>query len=253
MLSTGFSVVGFNWMSSPAATELECIVMDWLGKMLKLPKSFLFSGNGGGVLQGTTYEAILCTFTAARDRTSNRIGRENIGKLVVYGLDQTHFRAVAMNIQVGLIPLFLCATVGTTSSIAVDPIAPLCAVAKEYGVWVHIDAVYVGSACICPEFKHFIDGVEDVDSFSFNAHKWFFTTLYCCCLWVKYPSTLVKALSTSLEYLRNKATESKQVIDYKDWQNSPQSSIPSHEALDGALELWCGQPKKFPLDPRENG
>nr|DAD44135.1 TPA_asm: hypothetical protein HUJ06_002365 [Nelumbo nucifera] len=172
--------------------------------MLKLPKSFLFSGNGGGVLQGTTYEAILCTFTAARDRTSNRIGRENIGKLVVYGLDQTHFRAVAMT---------------------VDPIAPLCAVAKEYGVWVHIDAVYVGSACICPEFKHFIDGVEDVDSFSFNAHKWFFTTLYCCCLWVKYPSTLVKALSTSLEYLRNKATESKQVIDYKDWQNSPQSSI----------------------------
>ena len=71
MLSTGFNVVGFNWMSSPAATELECIVMDWLGEMLKLPKSFLFSGNGGGVLQGTTCEAILCTLTAAASEGSN--------------------------------------------------------------------------------------------------------------------------------------------------------------------------------------
>ncbi|RWR85833.1 hypothetical protein CKAN_01470700 [Cinnamomum micranthum f. kanehirae] len=253
MLSTGFNVVGFNWMSSPAATELETIVMDWLGKMLKLPSSFLFSGNGGGVLQGTTCEAILCTLTAARDRKLNEIGRENIGRLVVYGSDQTHcalqkaaqiaginpsnFRAVATSkktnfglspeslrtaiakdLESGLVPLFLCPTVGTTSSTAVDPIGPLCDVAKEYGLWVHIDAAYAGSACICPEFRHFIDGVESADSFSFNAHKWFFTTLDCCCLWVKDPSALVKALSTNPEYLRNKATESKQVVDYKDWQ-----------------------------------
>ncbi|KAJ8631403.1 hypothetical protein MRB53_024726 [Persea americana] len=253
MLSTGFNVVGFNWMSSPAATELETIVMDWLGKMLKLPNSFLFSGNGGGVLQGTTCEAILCTLTAARDRKLNGIGRENIGRLVVYGSDQTHcalqkaaqiaginpsnFRAVATSkktnfglspesltaaivkdLESGLVPLFLCPTVGTTSSTAVDPIGPLCDVAKEYGLWVHIDAAYAGSACICPEFRHFIDGVESADSFSFNAHKWFFTTLDCCCLWVKDPSALVKSLSTNPEYLRNKATESKQVVDYKDWQ-----------------------------------
>ncbi|KAF8408813.1 hypothetical protein HHK36_004882 [Tetracentron sinense] len=253
MLSTGFNVVGFNWMSSPAATELESIVMDWFGKMLKLPKSFLFSGNGGGVLQGTTCEAILCTLTAARDRMLNKIGRENIGKLVVYGSDQTHcalqkaaqiagihpknFRAVGTtkltafglspesfrsaileDLEAGLIPLFLCATIGTTSSTAVDPIGPLCDVAKDYGIWVHIDAAYAGSACICPEFRHFIDGVEGADSFSLNAHKWFLTTLDCCCLWVKDPSALVKALSTNPEYLKNKATESKQVVDYKDWQ-----------------------------------
>ncbi|XP_068656821.1 tyrosine/DOPA decarboxylase 2-like [Aristolochia californica] len=253
MLSTGFNVVGFNWMSSPAATELESIVMDWLGKMLKLPKSFLFSGNGGGVLQGTTCEAILCTLTAARDRVLNKIGREAIGRLVVYGSDQTHcalqkaaqiaginpanFRAintkksdnfgmssaslraaVESDLEMGLIPLFLCATVGTTSSTAVDPLAPLCEVAQEYGIWVHVDAAYAGSACICPEFRHFIDGVENADSFSLNAHKWFFTTLDCCCLWVKDPSSLVKALSTNPEYLRNKATESRQVVDYKDWQ-----------------------------------
>nr|AZM69444.1 tyrosine decarboxylase [Asarum sp. XW-2018] len=253
MLSTGFNVVGFNWMSSPAATELETIVMDWLGKMLKLPKSFLFSGNGGGVLQGTTCEAILCTLAAARDRMLNQIGRENIGRLVVYGSDQTHcalqkaaqiagieprnFRAVKTaksenfglspeslretivdDLNQGLIPLFLCATVGTTSSTAVDPVGPLCEVAKEYGVWVHVDAAYAGSACICPEFRHFIDGVENADSFSLNAHKWFFTTLDCCCLWVRDPNALVKALSTNPEYLKNKATESKQVVDYKDWQ-----------------------------------
>nr|AAG60665.1 tyrosine/dopa decarboxylase [Thalictrum flavum subsp. glaucum] len=253
MLSTGFNVVGFNWMSSPAATELESIVMDWLGKMLKLPKSFLFSGNGGGVLQGTTCEAILCTLTAARDRMLNKIGRENICKLVVYGSDQTHcalqkaaqiagihpnnFRAVPTtkandyglsasalrstileDIEAGLVPLFLCATVGTTSSTAVDPIGPLCKVASDYSIWVHVDAAYAGSACICPEFRHFIDGVENADSFSLNAHKWFFTTLDCCCLWVKEPSALIKALSTNPEYLRNKATESHQVVDYKDWQ-----------------------------------
>ncbi|KAJ4758948.1 Tyrosine decarboxylase [Rhynchospora pubera] len=253
MLSTGFNIVGFNWMSSPAATELESIVMDWLGNMLKLPKSFLFSGGGGGVLQGTTCEAILCTLTAARDKMLHKIGRDQIGKLVVYGSDQTHcalqkaaqiagihpanFRAVQTfkfdsfglspvelkkqveaDVAAGLVPLFLCATVGTTSSTAVDFLPGLCKVAAEYGMWVHVDAAYAGSACICPEFRHFIDGVEDADSFSFNAHKWFFTTLDCCCLWVKNPNALIQALSTNPEYLKNKATESKQVVDYKDWQ-----------------------------------
>ncbi|KAK1258180.1 Tyrosine/DOPA decarboxylase 2 [Acorus gramineus] len=251
MLSTGFNVVGFNWMSSPAATELESIVMDWMAKLLKLPKAFHFSGGGGGVLQGTTCEAILCTLAAARDRKLKDIGKSGIGRLVVYGSDQTHcamqkaaqiaglsqFRAIpttradnfalspaafreAMDADVaaGLVPLFLCATVGTTSSTAVDPVGPLCEVAAEYGVWVHVDAAYAGSACICPEMRHNIDGVEGAMSFSLNAHKWFFTTLDCCCLWVKDPSLLVKSLSTSPEYLRNNATESGKVVDYKDWQ-----------------------------------
>ncbi|KAF4361269.1 hypothetical protein CsatB_027350 [Cannabis sativa] len=253
MLATGFNVVGFNWMSSPAATELESIVMDWLGQMLRLPKSFLFSGNGGGVLQGTTCEAILCTLVAARDRTLRIIGNDNIGKLVVYCSDQTHcafkkaaqiaginpdnFRVIPTtlsssfsmcpkalrntiiaDVEAGLVPIFLLATVGTTSTTAVDPLGPLCDVAKDYGMWVHVDAAYAGSICICPEFRHFIDGVEGADSFSFNAHKWFFTTLDCCCLWVKDPAALTQSLSTDPEYLKNKATESKQVVDYKDWQ-----------------------------------
>ncbi|XP_062093463.1 tyrosine decarboxylase-like [Humulus lupulus] len=252
-LAAGLNVVGLNWVSSPAATELETIVMDWLGEMLKLPKSFLFSGTGGGVLQGTTCEAIICTLVAARDRKLNAVGRENIGKLVVYGSDQTHSafqkasritgihpdncriietskktsfsmssenlrRKIITDVEAGLVPLFVCATVGTTATTGVDPLGAISDVAKDYGMWVHVDAAYAGSVCICPEFRHFIDGVEGVNSFSFNAHKWFFTTLDCCCLWVKDPNALTKSLSTSPEFLKNKATESKMVVDYKDWQ-----------------------------------
>ncbi|KAF3640790.1 Tyrosine/DOPA decarboxylase 3 [Capsicum annuum] len=253
MLSVGFNVVGFNWISSPAATELESIVMDWFGKMLNLPHCYLFSGGGGGVLQGTTCEAMLCTIVTVRDQMLRKIGRENFCKLVVYGSDQTHFSlkkaahiagidpenfrvipttkaneytmcpkslhlAVLNDIKEGNIPLFLCATLGTTSTTSVDPLRPLCEIAKTFGIWVHVDAAYAGSACICPEFQHFLDGVENANSFSLNAHKWFFSTLDCCCLWVKDPSALTKALSTNPECLRNKATELNQVIDYKDWQ-----------------------------------
>ncbi|TKY64036.1 Tyrosine/DOPA decarboxylase 2 [Spatholobus suberectus] len=230
MLSTGFNVVGFNWVSSPSATELETIVMDWLGQMLKLPKTFLFSGDGGGVLLGTTCEAILCTFVAAREKKLSQVGKENIGKLVVYGSDQTHsalqkaaqiagihpanFRAnktersnsfalspdsllstILLDMENGLIPCFLCATVGTTAIATIDPIGPLCNVAKDYGIWVHVDAAYAGSACICPEFRYCIDGVQEANSFSLNAHKWFLTNLTCCCLWVKDHTALTKALT----------------------------------------------------------
>ncbi|TYH50774.1 hypothetical protein ES332_D10G228400v1 [Gossypium tomentosum] len=232
VLSTGFNVVGFNWISSPAATELEFVTMDWLGQMLGLPQSFLFSGTGG---------------VAARDQMLAKVGRENMGKLVIYGSDQTHskvaglecknFRAIKtmrstafqlsaeslrttirLDVEAGLIPAFLCATIGTTSTTAVDPIRSLSEVTKEYGMWIHVDAAYAGSACICPEYRHFIDGAENVNSFSFNAHKWFFTTLDCCCLWVKDPGALTKSLSASAEFLKNNASDSKQVVDYKDWQ-----------------------------------
>ncbi|CDP05531.1 unnamed protein product [Coffea canephora] len=232
VLSTGFNVVGFDWISSPAATELENIVMDWFGKLLKLPGSFLFSGGGGGVLQGTTYEAMLSTLAAARDQMLRKIGRNNIGKLVVYLSDQTHFSfqkaaqiaginpsnfrvisttkddefslcpnsvrsAIIADVEGGLVPLYLCATVGTTLSTAVDPLGPICNIAEEYDMWVHVDAAYAGSACICPEFRHFLDG----------------------------------ALSTKPEILRNQATDSKQVVDYKDWQISLSRRF-------RALKLW---------------
>lgn len=253
MLCTSFNAVGFNWLASPAATELEMIVMDWLANMLKLPKSFMFSGTGGGVIQNTTSEAILVTLVAARDRVLRAKGTDAIQKLVVYCSDQTHSTftkaaklagisplnvkaiptelgtdfalspvllrtVVEADVAAGLVPLYVCATVGTTSTTAVDPLESLADVASEYGMWMHVDAAYGGSACICPEFRHYLDGIDRVDSLSLSPHKWLLCYLDCCCLWVKNPSLLVKALTTDPEYLRNKASESDSVVDFKDWQ-----------------------------------
>ncbi|CAN1785411.1 Tyrosine decarboxylase [Linum perenne] len=214
----------------------------------------LSAGGGGGVIMGTTCEALLATLVAARDeKTSTRNDVDQIGKLVVYCSDQTHcaFQKAAKivgihpgNIRVistkktasfelcprhlesaihadldkGLVPFFLCATVGTTSTTAVDPLTSLCDVAKKDGLWVHVDAAYAGSACICPEFRHFINGVEGADSFSLNAHKWLLATLDCCCLWLKDTNALKKSLSTNPDYLENQASDFGGVIDYKDWQ-----------------------------------
>jgi tyrosine decarboxylase len=209
-LIAGINVVPFTWAASPAAAELEMVVVDWLGKALHLPESLLFAGGGGGTLLGTSCEAILCTLVAARDRKLAEVGWRSIGDLVVYCSDQTHFSfrkaariagiqrghvreiqtsledmfalspaalkaAVQADVDAGLIPLFLCATVGTTQTTAVDPIRGLCAVAATHGLWVHVDAAYAGSALVCPEFCHVVDGVEAVDSFSMNAHKWLTT------------------------------------------------------------------------------
>ncbi|KQK09952.1 hypothetical protein BRADI_2g51160v3 [Brachypodium distachyon] len=88
----------------------------------------------------------------------------------------------------------------------------------NHGVWVHVDAAYAGSALVCPEFGHVIDGVESVDSFSMNAHKWLLTNNDCCAMWVKKPSELIAALGTEQEYiLKDSASEGHEVVDYKDW------------------------------------
>ncbi|EHA8592043.1 putative Tryptophan decarboxylase TDC1 [Cocos nucifera] len=122
------------------------------------------------------------------------------------------------DIAKGLLPLYLCATVGTTAVGAVDPLLELGKVANEYGVWYHIDAAYAGSSGICPEFRHYFDGVELAHSISMNPHKWFLTNMDCCCLWLRSPSALVDSLSTNPEILRNKASDARIVVDYKDWQ-----------------------------------
>ncbi|KAJ4823129.1 hypothetical protein Tsubulata_001899 [Turnera subulata] len=253
MLCSGFNIISFCWIASPAATELETIVMDWMAKMIELPPSFMSSGNGGGVMQTSTCEAIVCTLAAARDKVLTDIGHEAITKLVVYGSDQTHsalqkgakivgfppsnFRclptyfsdgftlspqtledAIQEDIKSGFIPLYLCATIGTTACAAVDPIEGLGKVARKYNLWFHIDAAYGGSACICPEFRPYLDGVELVDSLSISPHKWLLTNMDCSCLWVQNRKDLINSLSTSPEYLRNAASESNSVIDYKDWQ-----------------------------------
>ncbi len=213
----------------------------------------MFSGTGGGVIQNTSSEAILVTLIAARDRVVDTRGAESIRKLVVYCSDQTHStftkaaklagitpcniksiptnldaafslsavllrKVVEADVAAGLVPLYICATVGTTSTTAVDPLEPLADMASEYGMWMHVDAAYAGSACICPEFRQYFNGIERVDSLSLSPHKWLLSYLDCCCLWVKSPKLLVKALSTNPEYLRNKVSESDSAVDYKDWQ-----------------------------------
>jgi tyrosine decarboxylase len=254
MLSTGLNVVPFVWAASPAATELEGVVVDWMCKLVGLPERFLFSGGGGGVLHGSTCEAVVCTLVAARDRALSRLGHEGILRLVVYASDQSHstfqkgariigippsnFRvipttaasgygltadnvsaAVEADVASGLVPLYLCATIGTTGLGAVDPVRRLGEVARRHGMWLHVDAAYAGSALICPEFQDCIDGAELADSVSMNPHKWFLTNMDCCCLWVASPSVLTSALSTNPEYLKI-ITEggADQVVDYKDWQ-----------------------------------
>ncbi|KAL6867254.1 hypothetical protein ACP4OV_015278 [Aristida adscensionis] len=254
-LTAGINVVPFTWSASPAATELEMVVVDWLGKALHLPESLLFCGGGGGTVLGTSCEAILCALVAARDRKLAEIGGGRLGDLVVYCSDQTHFafrkaahiagihrdhcRAIATcrddmfalsptelraamqaDADAGLVPLFLCATIGTTQTTAVDPIGELCAVAAAHGgVWVHVDAAYAGSALVCPEFRDVVAGVEAVDSFSMNAHKWLLANTDCCALWVRRPALLVAALGTEQEYILKDAAAAgaDDALDYKDW------------------------------------
>ncbi|KAF8090318.1 hypothetical protein N665_0479s0022 [Sinapis alba] len=253
MLSAGLNTMSFSWVASPAATELEIIVLDWLAKLLNLPEQFLSKGNGGGVIQGSACEAILVVMIAARDKVLRSVGKKALEKLVVYSSDQTHSslqkacqiagihlencrvlktdsstnyslrpeslqEAVSQDLEAGLIPFFLCGTVGTTSSTAVDPLAALGKIAKSNEMWFHVDAAYAGSACICPEYRQYIDGVETADSFDMNAHKWFLTNFECSLLWVKDQSALTEALSTNPEYLKNKASQANLVVDYKDWQ-----------------------------------
>ncbi|XWS47052.1 hypothetical protein CRYUN_Cryun14cG0120200 [Craigia yunnanensis] len=261
MLSAGLNIVGFRWITSPAATELEIIVLDWLAKILKLPEDFLQQvgncvvGQGGGVIQGTASEAVLVVLLTACDKVLRRVGKGALEKLVVYTSDQTHSalqkacqiggmhpencrllkansstnyalspellsQTISQDLAIGLIPFFLCATVGTTSSTAVDPLLALGKIAKSNGMWFHfhVDAAYAGGACVCPEIRPYIDGVEEADSFNMNAHKWFLTNFDCSALWIKDRSALVQALSTNPEFLKNKASKANMVVDFKDWQ-----------------------------------
>ncbi|KAK2643010.1 hypothetical protein Ddye_024773 [Dipteronia dyeriana] len=139
MLCSGFNVVGFNWVSSQAATELENIVTDWLGEMLNLPKSFLFSGNGGGVLQGTTCEAILCTLTGSllqETKLLEKSEEKTLGSLLFMGSIKL-IETIKSDIEDGLVPLFLCATIGTIGIEAVDPLQLLCEVSASSTLFKH--------------------------------------------------------------------------------------------------------------------
>jgi aromatic-L-amino-acid/L-tryptophan decarboxylase len=253
LLSSGLGVQGMLWATSPACTELETHVLDWLVEMLALPQKFLSSGTGGGVIQDTASSASLCALLASRERATNFASNQHgcDGKLVAYtsvqahssiekavqicGLGRDHLRlidvdekfamrpaALAHQIEsdrgAGLVPCFVCATVGTTSSNAMDPLPEIGRICREQNLWLHVDAAMSGTAALCPEFRHIHRGLEFADSYCFNPHKWMFTNFDCDCFYVADRAALIKTLSALPEYLRNQATESGAVIDYRDWQ-----------------------------------
>ncbi len=252
LLSSGLGVQGMLWSTSPACTELEMHVLDWLVGMLGLPEKFLSSKTGGGVIQDTASSAALCALLAAREKATNY--SSNLkgcdGRIVAYASTQTHsslqkaamisgvgssnlrlievderfaMRPEALAKQVeadkraGLTPSFVCVTIGTTSSNAMDPVAEIAEICRQHNLWLHVDAAMSGTAMLCPEFRHLQNGVEFADSYNFNPHKWMFTNFDCNCFWVADRKALIQTLSILPEYLRNQATESGAVIDYRDW------------------------------------
>jgi aromatic-L-amino-acid decarboxylase len=254
------------WATSPACTELETHVLDWLVDMLGLPEFFKSSSEGGGVIQDSASAGALCALLAARERaTGFESNRDGVGsRLAVYTSTQAHssvtkavkiagigennlrlievdedfaMNPVALEKRIhedrasGLTPIFVCATVGTTSSTAVDPVSRIGEICRDENVWLHVDAAHAGTATLCPEFRYLNAGLEHADSYAFNPHKWMFTGFDCSALYVKSRKALIDTLSILPEYLRNQATESGAVIDYRDWQ------IPLGRRF-RALKLW---------------
>jgi aromatic-L-amino-acid decarboxylase len=247
LVSSGLGVQGMLWATSPACTEVETHVLDWLVDLMGLPERFRSTGAGGGVIQDTASSAALCAIVAARDRAG---GPEVLPKLRAYASSQTHsavekglriaglaadqFRpidvddtfalrpdqlaaAIEEDRRNGRLPFLVVATAGTTSSLAFDPISEIGRLCAEHDIWLHVDAAMAGSAALVPEYRWVTDGAELADSWCFNPHKWLFTNFDCDVMWVADRNALIRALTIVPEFLRNPATESGAVIDYRDW------------------------------------
>ncbi len=266
LLSSGLGVQGMLWSTSPACTELETHMLDWLADMTALPAQFKSTSAGGGVIQDSASSAVLCALLAARERATqfqtNRSGAD--GRLVAYtsphahssvekamgiaGLGRDNLRLVAVDEgfamrpdelarqiaadrAAGRGPCLVSATIGTTSSNAMDPLPAIGRVCREHGVWLHVDGAMSGTAALCPEFRWIQEGLEFADSYAFNPHKWMFTNFDCDCFYVADRAALIRTLSILPEYLKNQATQSGAVFDYRDWQ------VPLGRRF-RALKLW---------------
>ncbi|CAF1030520.1 unnamed protein product [Adineta steineri] len=270
MLANSLNQIGFTWASSPACTELETVVMDWLAKMIGLPNDFLHSHadtTGGGVIQTTASEATLVALLAARKEVIRRVQAqfpylspaEINGRLVAYCSDQAHSsvekacliglvklnlvpsddklrlrgsslrQAIAKDKENGLIPFYLCATLGTTGACAFDNLVELGAICERENIWIHVDAAYAGTAFICPEFRHLMNGVEFTQSFAFNPSKWMMVHFDCTAMWVKSSAALHRAFNVDPLYLQHE--NAGVAIDYMHWQ------VPLSRRF-RALKLW---------------
>lgn len=268
LLASGLGVQGMLWATSPAATELETLMLDWLADLLDLPAGLRSATAGGGVIQHSASDAALVALVAALHRVSGG-ATETAGvggaDYTVYTSSQTHSSVekacriagigsaalrkldvdpvtlaarpehlaelLAADVAAGRTPALVVASVGATGTGAVDPVGELAELAHLHGAWLHVDAAWAGVAAVCEELRWLNAGVEQADSYCTNPHKWLLTNFDCTAFWVADRAALIGALSILPEYLRNAASESGEVFDYRDWQ------VPLGRRF-RALKLW---------------
>jgi len=244
LLTAGLGAQCMIWKTSPAAAELEEAVMEWLRQMIGLPQGM------SGVIQDTASTATLVALITARERAT-RFESNNKGiqtSLVVYTSEEAHSsvekgvkiagfgkdniryipvdenfalipseleKAIYKDKKRGLHPACVIATLGTTSSTAVDPLAPIGKICAKYGLWLHVDAAFAGTAAILPEKKWIMEGAEYADSFVFNPHKWMLTNFDCSAYFVKDPVSLIRTFEIHPEYLKTGVDA--EVKNFRDW------------------------------------
>jgi len=258
LVTAGLGAQCMVWQTSPAAAELEEVVVDWLRQMIGLPDGF------SGVIQDTASTATLCAFLSARERTTGFETNETgfRAPLTVYASEEAHssadkgvriagfgkknFRRIATDErfalvpekleealvrdkEAGLVPACVMATVGTTSSGAIDPLRAIGEICRKHGVWFHVDAAWAGTAALLPEKRWIMDGAELADSLVFNPHKWMLTNFDCTAYFVRDPGALVRTFEIHPEYLKT-GVDAK-VKNYRDW------GIPLGRRF-RALKLW---------------
>jgi aromatic-L-amino-acid/L-tryptophan decarboxylase len=254
LLTAGLGVQGMSWVTSPACTEIETLMVDWMQELLALPERFRStSPHGGGVIHGSASEATLASVLAARwritDGTVNTDG--DTSRLVAYATSQAHSsiekglriagigtdrlrvvphdeqfamrpqalaEMVAADRAAGLVPFWVCSAHGTTSSMAFDPTSDIADIAQREGMWLHVDAAMSGIAALVPELRWVNAGLDRADSYCTNPHKWMGINFDCDLFWTADRRALLGALSILPDYLRSAAAESGAVIDYRDWQ-----------------------------------
>jgi aromatic-L-amino-acid decarboxylase len=232
LLIAALNVNAFTWLSSPAATELEVTVMDWLAQLLGLPRGW------HGHIEDTASTATIAALAAARTRRPGGVvvaseqanfSVEKAARLV--GLE---YRKAPVDDAFRMLPdidldgvTAVVATAGTTATTSVDPVAELARRCNDAGVWLHVDAAYAGSAAVCPEFRWCLDGVDAADSLVVNPHKWLFTPMDCSALWTQRPEAFHEAFSYVPEYL----AATPEAIDVKDYG-------PALGRRFRALKLW---------------
>ena len=257
MITAALGQQGMMWITSPAATELEMVTLDWLVDLLGLPRGWKMAGPGGGSIQVSASDASHLALVVARHQQSAATDQ-----LVAYASAQAHsslekgarvagyrhFRSVAVDSEWamspralaeavgedrarGLVPAFVCSTVGTTGTTAIDPIPAISEIAQAEGIWHHVDAAFAGNAMICPEFRRYQPGLDAVHSYVFNPHKWLLTNFDCSVFYVADRKPLLEALQITPPYLRNAQSSSGEVVDYRDWQ------VPLGRRF-RALKLW---------------